>query len=629
MENRPIESCMTRCSTISLPRSLGEELGGTSLGVEALAEISEMDTSFSLQAPPRDPLPPAPKVPSAKSYKVSRVRQMALGARLPAVLVFITGLFNIWSAITPGLPQRLAWLDILLPFDARQHGAFAAAISGLALLLLAQSLWRRKQIAWLLALATLLISVPVHLLKGFDWEEATIALSVALLLWQSRREFMTRSDTPSVKQGLWSLLYACVATLGYGTAGFYLLDEHFRVNFDLQASLRQTLLMFWEFSSFDPGPMTKHGAWFADSIYGVALCSFSYAAWMLARPVLMRSPVTVEERKRARTVIEKYGDTAFAFCALLPDKRYWFSEKGSVVAYALVGRVAVAMGDPLGPPSDQTAAIQGFCQFCRGNDWRPAFYEVYDQNLAAHRAAGLETLRIAHEAVLDLRNWSTAGKAGKDFRCTLNCFAKKGLVAKLHEAPLSDDLLVKLRLVSDEWLASMNGSEKAFSLGWFDEEMVRSCPVMTVQSQDGTVWAFANLVPCYQLNECNIDLMRRRYDAPKNTMEFLFLSLFEWAKSRGYDTFNLGPSPFAGVGQHDEDPVIERAMHGIYEHMNRFYNFKGLHAFKEKFHPFWRPLYLTWEGKAALPLVGAAIIRADSGQDGWFDFAVSLRGGGK
>ncbi|RYX86003.1 bifunctional lysylphosphatidylglycerol flippase/synthetase MprF [bacterium] len=588
-------------------------------------QTTEMDTPL-----PNDAEQNSENPPSLADYSSRTPRRInpIWGARLPAILVFFTGLVNIWSAITPALSGRLAWLDLVLPFDARKHGAFTAALLGFALLLLAQSLWRRKQVAWALTLASLLVSIPIHLFKGFDWEEAIVALAIISILWLTRRNFVARSDAPSLKQGVSALVFAFIATLGYGTAGFYLLDEQFSVNFDLISSLRQTLLMFTEFSPAQSQPITHHGAWFADSIYGIALCSFTYAAWMFARPVLNRQPATTTEYEKAHEIVQANGATAFAFCALLPDKRYWFSDGGSVVAYAVVGRVAVAMGDPIGPTNDQSAAILGFTKFCHSNDWRPGFYEVYDQNLAAHRAAGLQTLRIAHEAVVDLRNWSTAGKSGKDFRAIPNSFAKSGVVARMHEAPLSDELLAKLREVSDEWLVHMNGSEKAFSLGWFDEDLLRDHPVMTVEEGD-TIWAFANLVPCFQLNECTIDLMRRRQDCPRNTMEFLFLSLFEWSKSRGYDTFNLGPSPFAGVGEHDEDPAIERALNGIYEHMNRFYNFKGLHAFKQKFRPIWRPLYLTWDGKGGLPLVAAAIIRADSGQDGWFDFVMSLRGGKK
>ena len=49
-------------------------------------------------------------------------------------------------------------------------------------------------------------------------------------------------------------------------------------------------------------------------------------------------------------------------------------------------------------------------------------------------------------------------------------------------------------------------------------------------------WIFANIIPEYQANEANIDLMRRaETDAP--VMELLFVTLFEWAAGEGFSTF--------------------------------------------------------------------------------------------
>jgi phosphatidylglycerol lysyltransferase len=98
-------------------------------------------------------------------------------------------------------------------------------------------------------------------------------------------------------------------------------------------------------------------------------------------------------------------------------------------------------------------------------------------------------------------------------------------------------------------------------------------------------------------------------------MDFLFVSLFEWSKSQGYATFNMGLSGLAGMGEEPTDPTIERALHYIFEHFNQFYNFKGLHEFKAKYDPIWSPRYLVYPSTASLPLVAIAIIRADSGNN--------------
>ena len=54
-------------------------------------------------------------------------------------------------------------------------------------------------------------------------------------------------------------------------------------------------------------------------------------------------------------------------------------------------------------------------------------------------------------------------------------------------------------------------------------------------------------------------------------------------------------------------------MHFVYEHINQFYNFKGLHDFKEKFHPEWSPRYLIYPGSANLMQAWLAVVRANSG----------------
>lgn len=548
-----------------------------------------------------------------------------LAVQIPAALVALMGLLNVWSAVTPGLPQRMKILWDTLPFDARRGSHLAAALMGFALLLLVQGLWRRKTTSWALALAALLLSSVAHMVKGLDYEESIVALCLATWLWAARRQFWARSDRPSMWRGVRVLAAAFAFTLFYGTLGFYLLDEYFRVNFDLPAALSQTVAMFTSFA--DPGlePIRGFGRYFADSIYIIAATTFGYALFSLLQPVVSRAGAAPEEKRRARAIVEAHGDDAFAFCALLDDKTYWFSPGGCVVAYAVVGRVAVAMGDPIGPREDKLSAVAEWVEFCRSNDWRPAFYEIYETHLGTHRACGLQTLRIAHEATIDVQSFTLAGGSNKGLRSTINGAGNRGLSAQLHAPPLSNRVLDSLREVSDQWLAAMHGGEKTFSLGAFEDDYIRHCPVMAVYENERVI-AFANIVNCYHSTESTIDLMRRIHDSPQGTMELLFVSLFEWAKAQGFETFNLGPSPFAGVGEHSADPTTEKAIHFIYEHIDQFYNFKGLHAFKEKFHPAWRPLYLSYDGAAGLPLVAAAIVRADSGQSSWWAFLQHLRG---
>jgi phosphatidylglycerol lysyltransferase len=169
-----------------------------------------------------------------------------------------------------------------------RHGShLGAALAGFGLMLLADGVWRRKRAAWLLAVVLLLVSSATHLVKGLDYEEAFLSLLLMIILLLSRAEFHARSDPPSVRRGLGVLLAAIGFTLAYGTAGFYLMDHHFRINYALGPAIRQTFVMFTQF--YDPGlePITGFSRYFASSIYLVGLFTTGYALLMILRPVLI------------------------------------------------------------------------------------------------------------------------------------------------------------------------------------------------------------------------------------------------------------------------------------------------------------------------------------------------------
>ena len=543
-----------------------------------------------------------------------RILTEAWGVRFAAVLVALMGVVNVLSAVTPSLADRMKLLEQFSPLEVRHGGHLTAALAGFALLVLARNLWRRKHVAWLLTLGVLGISAVSHMVKGLDYEETLLAIGLMVMLWLIRAHFHARSDRPSTEQGLRVLVVALFFTLAYGVTGFFLLDRHYSINFGFLNALRQTVVMFTQF--YDPGlaPMTHFGRFFADSIYAVGAVTFSYAGFMLLRPVFIRDLATEDERARAQAIVEKYGRSSLARFLLFDDKRYFFTPGGSVIGYALAGRTAVTLGDPVGPPEDLFPSIQTFSSLCQRNDWLPVFYQTLPETLELYKQAGFDSISIGEEGIVNLETFTLEGREGKPLRSPVNKLTNAGYTFIVHQPPIPDALLEELRAISDEWLTSMHGSEKRFSLGWFDDDYVRNSPIGAVHAPEGWVTAFANFVPEYQLNEITIDLMRRRHVIENGTMEFLFVSLFQWAKAQGYHGFNLGLSALSGVGEQADDPAIEKVMHWIYEHVNQFYNFKGLHSFKEKFHPEWSPRYLIYPGAVNLAQAWLAVVSANSGE---------------
>lgn len=526
----------------------------------------------------------------------------------------LLGLVNLLSVTTPALHDRVAVLQHWLPLEVRFGSHLAAALSGFALLVLAGGLARRKRSAWLLTVGVLSVSAASHLLKALDYEEALLSAGAAAWLIHLRPHFHARSDRPTVGHALRVLAGALLFSLAYGLLGLCLLDRHFRNESGLWQAAGQVLAMFFQFDAPSVVPVTAFGRYFADSIYAVAAGTLGYGLLALARPVLVRAPAPAADRARARAIVEAHGRSALAWFALSDDKSYFFSPGGSVIAYGVSKGVCVALGDAIGPPHDETAAVTDFCALCARNDWRPAFLCAEPDHLDVYRAAGLEALCLGHEAAVPLADWSLAGGRYKDVRGRVARLGRLGHVARMHEPPLAAPLVAELRAVSDEWLTGASGGEMGFFVGSFEEGAIRDCPVMAIHGPDGAVVAFANLYPEFQRNEATVDLTRRRLATENGVMEMLYVSLFAWARERGYDSFNLGVCPLAGLGRGPDDPVAERALGYMFERSQGFYNFQGAYRFKAKFHPAWTPSYLVHPGPPSLPGVAAAVVRLHTGE---------------
>ena len=114
----------------------------------------------------------------------------AVSVRAIALLTAAMGVVNVLSAVTPSMKARLVLLEEYLPLQVAQGGHLTSALAGFALLLLAASLWRRKRVAWFLTVMVLAISIVTHIIKGLDYEEATLAVILLVALIVFRSHFM-------------------------------------------------------------------------------------------------------------------------------------------------------------------------------------------------------------------------------------------------------------------------------------------------------------------------------------------------------------------------------------------------------------------------------------------------------
>jgi phosphatidylglycerol lysyltransferase len=287
--------------------------------------------------------------------------------------------------------------------------------------------------------------------------------------------------------------------------------------------------------------------------------------------------------------------------ALLGDKRFLLADDGSsFLMYGRAGRSWITMGDPIGAEATGTDLIWNFRELADRAGGNAVYYAVGQTYLPVYIDMGLSILKIGEVARVDLPAFTLDGAKRGDFRRAARRAEREGLVFAVIPKAEVPAHIAALREVSDAWLATKAGHEKAFSLGHFDPDYLAAfdCAVMR---EGERIVAFANLWKSGGRNEMSVDLMRHLPVHSSFLMDALFARLLLYAKEEGYRWFSLGAAPLAGLPDHPLASHWSRVGTLLYRHAEEFYRFEGLKAFKQKFDPVWTPQYLACAGGLGIP----------------------------
>lgn len=537
-----------------------------------------------------------------------RLAGLALEAAPPlfAGLVFLAGIMMLASAATPELTERLHLLRGAVAAHLIDLSHFLASVVGLLLLLLATGLWRRRRAAWWASLVALGAGAAFSLLKGLDWESAAVLAATALFLIPCRAAFNRRSRLLEPLSPGWLILLvgAVLATLWLG--------------FFAYRDVAYTDELWWRLLTDDQvSGFIRAAAALSVLTLGVAIVS------LVSAPGAHRVRIgAAEDRDRVLAALES-ADLAQpeAWLAGLGDKALIFSPSGrSFLAYRVRGRRWIAMGEPAGLASERLELLWAFAELADSYGAAPVFYSVGEDLLADLATMGLAMRKVGETAVAAAQTFSLEGKARQNLRTAVNRAEREGLSFQVLSAGSASPNSAELKAVSDAWLGIHNGQEKSFSLGRFDPAYLDLTPLAVVRDGAGAIVAFANLMPGVATRpgdrrEVAVDLMRHRPDAPPGVMDYLFVRLIQWAKDQGFDGFDLGMAPLAGLQDRRTAPTFARVGALVFDEGGALYGFQGLRAYKSKFSPNWKPRFIA--APASTPLALALLDVALLTSGGW------------
>jgi len=527
---------------------------------------------------------------------------------LPALAIFILGLINIISVITPPLASRLKIGKIYLSDDTMHFSKILTLIAGILLIVTSAYLLRGLKRGWYFALILAIISFFGNLIKALDYEEAIVSLIIIFFLVVSRKEYVLKTNRKYLQRGFSWLLGLFAAVLLFNFLSFYFIDKrHFGIDFTWSESLYYTIHSFLLFQDNGLNPKTGFARDFEYLNYFLGIVSWLLLIFSVFNvKKLLYTEESSSDFEEAKNLVETYGTSALDFFKISKEKQLFFSEnEEGFVSYRIANSFAFVLEEPVCEESNKEIIIQEFENFCKENGLKSVYYRIDEQSLFLFEPFKKQQLFIGQEAIMNTETFKLEGKDRKSLRNGLNTLSKKGYTSEIIYSPQSQETLNEIERISDEWLKEFDKQEMVFSQGMFDRVEIEKQDLIVLKNPDGKIEAFINIIPDFAPEECTYDLIRKTLTAPNGSMDALIVKLVEYAQLKNIQYINFGLTPLGGMKQPDN--TAEEIMKFAYNRVGSFKHYQSLRDFKEKYADRWENKYLIYGTDFDLLQIPAAL----------------------
>lgn len=518
----------------------------------------------------------------------------------------------------------IAVLDILSPAERPRVGSdtlqvllggsvFAVAMcSAGVMLVLAGALRRRKRRAWTLTLGAVAVGALTHA-QVHRWTVVVVNVAVlALLIW-TRDDFSARSERGGRLAALRVLLVMGTVSIVAGV----LLTGRTAPRSSLGDRFVETL---YGLIGFSPDLAFRRPE--ASSLTEIALSSLGALTALLTlltlfAPARKPASLTTEAEQQLRGLLGSFGGRdSLGYFALRGDKGAIFSPSGkAAVVYRVVGGVTLASGDPLGDPEGWALAIREWLTEADAYAWTPGVIGASEAGAVAYRRAGLDSLELGDEAVIELAGFSLEGRSMRGVRQAVNRVGRAGYTVEVgRQRNLTPEEVSEVVRVAD----SLRGEqvERGFSmaLGRLGDPRDPEIVVARCRDRSGRLVAVLSFVPWGQ-DGLSLDLMRHARDSENGTVEFVITQLADVAAGLGVKRVSLNFAVFRSVFERGSrvgaGPVL-RLWHRVLVLFSRWWQIESLYRANVKYQPEWLPRFVCFRRARELPRVVIAALEAEA-----------------
>ncbi len=562
----------------------------------------------------------SPSTPAVRGGPVPPSRSRPWVPRLAGLLCFLIGALDLVSALSRANRDRLNTLRQLVPGALITASAALTLVTGVALLLLARALRRRKRRAWVLVVGLLAASVLLHVLKGLDVEEAGLATALLGLLLSQRSEFTAKGDPRTRWRGAVAFVVLTVICVALGTALIAIRADDLVGPFRLGPAVTEVLRGLvganghLQWTNDRDGRRAAHLVGLATLSLG--LFTLFTTSYLVLRPAEPEGRLGPDDEQRMRELLARHGRLdSLGYFALRRDKSVVWSPTGkSAIAYRVVSGVMLASGDPLGDPEAWPGAIAAFLAMADEHAWSPAVMGCSEAGGKAWARAGLDALEIGDEAVVEVADFTLEGRAMRNVRQAVNRVERAGYACQVRRVcDIDEQEIADLREQAAAWRGAQTERGFSMALGRFGDPDDGDCVAVTAL-KDGALRAFLHFVPWGE-DGLSLDLMRRDRTADNGVNELLIVAALRAARELGVTRVSLNFAVFRSALERGErlgaGPIL-RVFRGLLVFMSRWFQIETLYRFNVKFRPIWEPRFVCYRGATELPRVALAALEAEA-----------------
>ena len=533
-------------------------------------------------------------------------------------LAYIFGLLDILANTLRPFKASASKLEKYVPLFINSTAFATSVFTGIALIIIARSLIRRKKRARNLAIAILAINFASDFFR-YRQHPGQLLLSagllIALIIW--RKEFYAVSDPSTRRAPIVGFLYAIAIAF---LTGIFIIYFHHGDQLASGNTFGDVVLTVLEGMIGITGP-AKFTTDRISDVFGVtmgALGLFTLVVplWLFFRRVAPQPKQTPEETSLIRKLIKHDTEQdSLGYFATRRDKSViWSENKKAGIAYRVENGVMLASGDPFGEYSLWPEAIDKFLAEARLHAWTPAVMGASDlggEVWVEH--ADMLAIDIGDEAIISVKDFTLDGRPMANVRQMVNRVKRKGYTTWCKRwNELSIDEKNELKILAKKWRYGI--AERGFSMSMdrFGGAEDEDCFV-TIAVLEGKIKGFLYFVP-WSNDRISLDRMMREKNTDPGVTELLIVETVEFARTHNISHVSLNFAAFRSLFERAEKisagPIV-RSTRNLIRFFSNWFQVESLYRFNAKFQPEWRTRYVLYPKAKDLVSVAWAALRAE------------------